>query len=340
MNERLGPALTAAVSVWLDQIRRAERSRPASSPRSSTSSSLRGVTSNPSIFQKAILDGERLRRRGRASSPPRADVDRGHLRHHRPTTSARRADVLRPVFDATDGDDGCVSIEVSPGLAHDTEQTVAEAASSARPSASPNVMIKIPGTTEGWPAIDRDHRRGHQRQRHADLRPRAVRATSWRPTSPGSSRPPTTGTSRRHPLRRLVLRLARRHRDRQAPRGPTRAPAPTRTCAARPASPTPGSRSRCSRSSSPARAGRRSRPRAPASSGRCGPRPASRTPTTTTRCTSSTWSSRTPSTRCRRRPWRPSPTTARCAVTGSARSTTTPPPTCRRSPRPGSTTTT
>jgi transaldolase len=60
---------------------------------------------------------------------------------------------MRPVFDATDGVDGRVSIEVSPGLAHHTEQTVAEAAELYKTVGEPNVMIKIPGTEEGWPAI-------------------------------------------------------------------------------------------------------------------------------------------------------------------------------------------
>ena len=61
--------------------------------------------------------------------------------------------MLRPVYDATDGVDGRVSIEVSPGLAHDTDQTVAEAADLWKTVDQPNLMIKIPGTVEGGPAI-------------------------------------------------------------------------------------------------------------------------------------------------------------------------------------------
>jgi transaldolase len=60
---------------------------------------------------------------------------------------------MRPVFDATDGVDGRVSIEVSPGLAHDTEGTVQEAAELWKTVGEPNLFIKIPGTPEGWPAI-------------------------------------------------------------------------------------------------------------------------------------------------------------------------------------------
>ena len=62
-------------------------------------------------------------------------------------------EVLRPVFDATDGVDGRVSIEVSPGLAHDADGTVAEAADLWKTVDQPNLFIKIPGTTEGGPAI-------------------------------------------------------------------------------------------------------------------------------------------------------------------------------------------
>src|SRR4029453_14461729 len=63
------------------------------------------------------------------------------------------ADVFRPVFDRTKGDDGFVSIEVNPALSHDTEGTVAEARRLWRACDRPNVMVKIPGTTEGVPAI-------------------------------------------------------------------------------------------------------------------------------------------------------------------------------------------
>ena len=81
---------------------------------------------------------------------------------------------MRPVFDATDGVDGRVSIEVSPGFAHDTEETVKEAAELWEIVGEPNLLIKIPGTKEGWPAITETIARRHLGQRHADLRPRAV----------------------------------------------------------------------------------------------------------------------------------------------------------------------
>ncbi len=66
----------------------------------------------------------------------------------------KAADVLKPVYDATKGIDGYVSIEVSPYLARDTEGTVAEARSLWAEIARPNIMIKVPGTEEGLPAIE------------------------------------------------------------------------------------------------------------------------------------------------------------------------------------------
>ena len=84
-------------------------------------------------------------------------------------------DVMRPAYDASSGVDGRVSIEVDPRLAHDTDETVAEAKHCGGWSTGPNLLIKIPATVEGLPAITRDPRRRHQRQRDADLRPRPLR---------------------------------------------------------------------------------------------------------------------------------------------------------------------
>ena len=79
-------------------------------------------------------------------------------------------------------------------------------------------MIKIPGTDEGVPAIEELLSEGHQRQRHAAVQRRGLRARSPRPTSAGSSGAATAGRVARRPLGRVVLRLARRHRGRQAAR--------------------------------------------------------------------------------------------------------------------------
>src|SRR5512133_3625449 len=111
-----------------------------------------GVTSNPSIFQAALSKGERYDAQIRELAALGSDTDQ--TVRVLTTDDVREAcKVLRPVFDATDGVDGRVSIEVSPGLAHDTEQTVAEAADLWKTVDQPNLLIKIPGTPEGCPAI-------------------------------------------------------------------------------------------------------------------------------------------------------------------------------------------
>lgn len=151
MNDRLKALADAGVSIWLDDLSR-ERLETGNLADLVQTSNVVGVTSNPAIFQSALAKGERYDAQVRALAGQGADVDRATLVIT--TDDVREAcKVMRPVFDATDGVDGRVSIEVSPGLAHDTEQTVAEAAELYKTVGEPNVMIKIPGTKEGWPAI-------------------------------------------------------------------------------------------------------------------------------------------------------------------------------------------
>ena len=85
------------------------------------------------------------------------------------------ADALRPVYSDTSRRDGYVSLEVSPLLAYDTAGTLEEARRLWRAVGRDNLMIKVPATPQGIPAIQRAHRRGHQRQRDAALRPGRVR---------------------------------------------------------------------------------------------------------------------------------------------------------------------
>ncbi len=114
---------------------------------------LRGVTSNPSIFEHAIGQTDeyddaiaRLLQEG--------DKSAGELFEQLAVEDIQKAtDVLRPVFDATHGADGFVSIEVSPYLATDTQATIAEAKRLWREVGRHNLMIKVPGTPEGLPAI-------------------------------------------------------------------------------------------------------------------------------------------------------------------------------------------
>jgi transaldolase/glucose-6-phosphate isomerase len=114
---------------------------------------LRGVTSNPSIFEKAIAgsadydeDLQRLVDEGKTVTEIYEALAMDDI--------ARAADLLRPVYDATGGTDGYVSLEVSPALAHDTGGTIAEARRLFVALDRPNVMIKVPATPAGIPAIE------------------------------------------------------------------------------------------------------------------------------------------------------------------------------------------
>lgn len=144
-------------SVWLDDLRR--RMTRSGKLASMIDEGLRGMTSNPSIFEHAIAGS--------------ADYDEGLVKLMRvhPTDRAvfealaiedvrEAADVFRPVFEETDGADGFVSIEVSPELARDTEGSIVEARRLWQAVNRPNVMVKIPGTRSGWPAIERCLREG------------------------------------------------------------------------------------------------------------------------------------------------------------------------------------
>ena len=207
-----------------------------------------------------------------------------------------------------------MSIEVDPRLAHDTARTVEEAKALAAAVDRPNVLIKIPATVEGLPAITEVIAERHHGQRDADLRPRPLPRRDERvPRRAGE------GPGERHATCPACTRSRRSSSPGSTPRstrGSTRsAPTRPRRCAARPAWRTPGWPTRPTRRSSRPRAGRPSPTTAPTRSGRCGPPPGSRTRPTPTRCTSPSSSRPAPSTRCRRRPSTPSPTTARSPAT-------------------------
>jgi transaldolase / glucose-6-phosphate isomerase len=152
VNPRLKALTEAGVSVWLDQIRRSlvEGGELA---RMVAEECLRGVTSNPSIFEKAILGStdydDELEAAARAELDPQAIFER--LAIH---DLQGAADVFAGVHRETGGRDGFVSMEVLPHLAHDTEGTLEAARSYWQRLDRPNVMIKIPGTVEGVPAIE------------------------------------------------------------------------------------------------------------------------------------------------------------------------------------------
>jgi transaldolase len=113
---------------------------------------IRGVTSNPTIFEKAMAAGSDYDAQLREVSSAGASTDVAYW-DLVTTDIAHAADRLRPLYDQLDGADGFVSIEVSPELGHDTAGTVAQAKELWARLNRPNVMIKIPATAEGIPAI-------------------------------------------------------------------------------------------------------------------------------------------------------------------------------------------
>ena len=151
MVENLKDLSDAGVSIWLDDLSR-ERLETGNLADLIKNSHVVGVTTNPSIFAAALAEGERYDQQVRELAGQGADVDRTVF--SLTTTDVRDAcDVLAPVYDATGGVDGRVSIEVSPLLAHDEEATIGSAKELWATVDRPNALIKIPATTEGAPAI-------------------------------------------------------------------------------------------------------------------------------------------------------------------------------------------
>lgn len=139
------------VSVWLDDLSR-ERLDSGNLQELIDAKGIVGVTTNPSIFQAALADGEAYTDQLTELAAAGTDVDEAVFALT--TDDVREAcDLFRPVYEATDGVDGRVSIEVDPRLARDTEQTVEVAARLAQTVDRPQVYIKIPATQEGLPAI-------------------------------------------------------------------------------------------------------------------------------------------------------------------------------------------
>ncbi len=142
---------TFGQSIWLDFLRRGMISS-GEIKKLIDEDGLRGITSNPSIFEKAIGGSHDYDEAIRVLALSGKSVDE----IYRALTVGdvqRAADLFRPVYDRSGGRDGFVSLEVSPHLAHDTERTIAEARELWATVARPNVMIKVPGTKEGLPAI-------------------------------------------------------------------------------------------------------------------------------------------------------------------------------------------
>lgn len=139
-------------SVWQDNIRRGEL-RSGALKKLIDEDGLSGTTSNPTIFEKAIEGSkdydDAIARLGHAGKSAAEIFDALAIEDIQ-----NACDLFRPTYDKTEGRDGFVSIEVSPTLAHDTAGTTAEARRLWNAVNRPNVMIKIPGTKEGLPAIE------------------------------------------------------------------------------------------------------------------------------------------------------------------------------------------
>jgi transaldolase len=139
------------VSIWLDDISR-ERLSTGNLASLVRDKHVRGVTSNPTIFAKALSNGSAYA--DQVADLALRGVDIGEATRSVTTYDIRWAcDVLRPVFDATDGLDGRVSLEVDPRLANDTARSIAEARALWWLVDRPNLFIKIPATLAGLPAI-------------------------------------------------------------------------------------------------------------------------------------------------------------------------------------------
>jgi transaldolase len=151
MTERLKALSDAGVSIWLDDLSR-ERIETGNLADLVKNNYVVGVTTNPTIFANALSDGERYDAKLRELAKNGADVDTAIF--ELTTTDVRDAcDVLMDKWNATDGVDGRVSIEVAPALAHDEQATTESAKELWKAVDRPNLFIKIPATTEGAPAI-------------------------------------------------------------------------------------------------------------------------------------------------------------------------------------------
>ncbi|WP_324785490.1 transaldolase [Streptomyces sp. H51] len=151
MTDALKRLSEEGVAIWLDDLSR-KRITSGNLAELIDQQHVVGVTTNPTIFQKAISEGDGYDRQLSDLAARKVTVEEA-IRMITTADVRDAADILRPVFDATDGQDGRVSIEVDPRLAHDTRATIAEAKQLAWLVDRPNTLIKIPATEAGLPAI-------------------------------------------------------------------------------------------------------------------------------------------------------------------------------------------
>ena len=154
VNPNLRALANAGTSPWLDLLGR-ELVEGGELARLIAESSLRGETSNPSIFKKSILESENYDEQLDQLFADHDQLSAQDIYEHLAIRDVQEAcDVMRSVYDESGHQDGFVSLEVSADLAHDTEKSIDGARDFWKRVNRPNVMIKIPGTDEGLPAIE------------------------------------------------------------------------------------------------------------------------------------------------------------------------------------------
>jgi transaldolase len=152
-TDKLAQLSAHGVSIWLDDLSR-ERLASGSLAAMIRDRHVVGVTTNPTIFASALTHGEAYDEQVRELAARGADVDAA-VREITTSDVREACDLFRETYERTNRVDGRVSIEVSPQLAHDTDRTVAEALDLWKTVDRPNLMVKIPATPEGLPAITR-----------------------------------------------------------------------------------------------------------------------------------------------------------------------------------------
>ena len=150
-NPNLAALSAAGVSVWLDDLSR-ERLQTGNLQELIDTKSVVGVTTNPSIFQAALSKGNAYDGQVKELAERGADVD-ATIRTVTTDDVRNACDVLAKQYEQSDGIDGRVSIEVDPRLAHDTDKTILQAIELWKIVDRPNLLIKIPATMAGLPAI-------------------------------------------------------------------------------------------------------------------------------------------------------------------------------------------
>ncbi len=215
-TSRLHELFEAGVSPWIDSVSR-EMLETGELARLMKEDSVVGVTSNPTIFQKALSTGDWYDEQ--LGELLKTEDDPTEIFLQLAMEDIRRAcDLMKPVWEQTDGVDGYVSIEVDPTLAYDREATFEQAIRLHEEVDKQNVFVKIPATVPGLAAIEDCIAKGKIDQRDADLLARALRGRrrGVHPRARAARRRRRRPDERR--VGRELLRLARRHRGRPAAR--------------------------------------------------------------------------------------------------------------------------